>query len=359
MKNIFKKRFNNILEKLTNQSFDGMYITNLTNIRYLTGFTGSAGILLIIKEQSYFLTDGRYIKQASEQVHNSNITIIEKDYLSEIKNLNVLKNRNKIAFEANNISFTNYNILIKYFDNVNWIPTDSIIENIAAVKDQHEIDSLNTAIEITDLVFTKILKYIKPGVNEKFISAKISYLFKTNGAEGDSYESIIASGPRSALPHARPTDREFQKGDFIVMDFGALYNGYHADMTRTVLIGKPNSKHKEIYDIVLDSQLSGISFAKSGIKCSEVDNACRSVITSSGYGDYFNHSTGHGIGLEVHTLPRVHKSNHDLLQVNNMITIEPGIYLPDWGGVRIEDDCLVRETDCLPLNKSTKDLIFL
>ena len=359
MNDVYKKRFNNILEKLSNEGFDGMYITNLTNIRYLTGFTGSAGILLIINEQSFFLTDGRYIKQASEEVKNANIIIIEQDYLSEIKNLNVLKNKDKVAFEANHMSFMSYNLLVKFFKNIKWIATDLIIENIAAIKDQYEIDSLKTAVEITDLVFTKILEHIKPGVNEKYISAKISYLFKTNGADGDSYESIIASGPRSALPHARPSDREFKKGDFIVMDFGALYNGYHADMTRTVLIGKPNSKHKEIYDIVLESQLSGISCAKSGVKCSEVDNACRSIITSNGYGDYFNHSTGHGIGLEVHTLPRVHKSNHDLLKVNNVITIEPGIYLPDWGGVRIEDDCLIRKNDCLPLNQSTKDLIFL
>ena len=359
MNDVFKKRFNNILEKLSNEGFNGMYITNLTNIRYLTGFTGSAGILLIINEQSFFLTDGRYIKQASEQVKNANITIIEQDYLSEIKNLNVLKNKDKVAFEANHMSVISYNLLVKYFETINWIATDLIIENIAAIKDQYEIDSLKTAVEITDSVFTEILKHIKPGANEKLISAKISYLFKTIGAEGDSYESIIASGPRSALPHARPTDREFKKGDFIVMDFGALYNGYHADMTRTVLIGKPNSKHKEIYDIVLESQLSGISCAKSGTKCSEVDKACRSVITSNGYGDFFNHSTGHGIGLEVHTLPRVHKSNNELLKVNNVITIEPGIYLPDWGGVRIEDDCLIRKNDCLPLNKSTKDLIFL
>ena len=360
MKNVFKNRLDQLLAKLNDIGYDGFYITNLTNIRYLTGFTGSSAVLIIIDGLSYFFTDGRYIKQSSEQVKNSNITIINSSYFNAINKKKILQGNNlRIGFESNDISFSNYNALKNNLPNINWEPTNFIIENIAAIKDKDEIVSLKTAIEITDYVFEKIISEIKPGVTEKYISAKISYLFKINGAEGDSYESIIAGGPRSALPHARPTDRKFKAGDFIVMDFGALYNGYHADMTRTLLIGPATKKHQEIYDIVLKAQLNGINTAKAGISCASVDQACRSIIENHGYADFFNHSTGHGIGLEVHTLPRIHKSNNQLLEINHVITIEPGIYLPDWGGVRIEDDCLILEDQCLPLNKSTKELIII
>ena len=359
MSNIFQNRLNKLHEYISIKNYDGMYITNSTNIRYLTGFTGSAGLLLVLDQSAYFFTDGRYIQQSKEQVQNAKITIISNSYFDELKNHNLLSSKMNIGFESEHMSFSYYETMISNFPKINWISTNSIVENLAAIKDNEEIQSLKTAIEITDEVFTKIIPEIKQGVTEKYISTKISYLFKMNGAEGDSYESIIAGGPRSALPHARPTDRKFEKGDFIVMDFGALYNGYHADMTRTLVVGKPTNKHTEIYDIVLESQLNGINTARSGIPCSKVDNACRSIIQDHGYGDMFTHSTGHGIGLEVHTLPRVHKNNHELLKQNQVITIEPGIYIPDWGGVRIEDDCLILDSSCQPLNKSSKELIIV
>jgi len=358
MSSIFHNRLSKLYTAISKAGYDGFYITNLTNIRYLTGFTGSAGLLIIYNHSSFFFTDGRYIQQSQEQIHDSKITIISSGYFDSIKEQKIFNEHNlNIGFESQHMSFSYYEALSKSLSNISWIPTESIVENIAAVKDSTEIDSLKTAIEITDEVFTKILPEIKEGVTEKYIATRISYLFKMNGAEGDSYESIIAGGPRSALPHARPTDREFIKGDFIVMDFGALYNGYHADMTRTLIVGKPTSKHREIYDIVLESNLNGIASAKSGIKCSDVDFACRSIIENKNYGDFFTHSTGHGIGLEVHTLPRIHKSNHSLLEENHVITIEPGIYIPDWGGVRIEDDCLIQKNSCIPMNNSTKELI--
>lgn len=358
MNSTFIDRLNKLYTEVDNSGYDGFYITNMTNIRYLTGFTGSAGLLIIYKNESFFYTDGRYIQQSKEQVKNSKITIINSGYFKSIEEDNIFKAQNlKIAFESQHMSFSYYDGLSQKFSNVNWIATDSIIENIAAIKDTTEIESLKTAIEITDDVFTKIIPEIKVGATEKYIATRISYLFKMNGAEGDSYESIIAGGPRSALPHARPTDRKFKNGDFIVMDFGALYNGYHADMTRTLVVGPPTTKHKEIYDIVLESHLNGIKKAKAGVACCDVDFACRNIINQKNYGDFFTHSTGHGIGLEVHTLPRIHKNNTELLKTNHVITIEPGIYIPDWGGVRIEDDCLIQNDKCIPLNKSTKELI--
>ena len=354
---IFNDRVSKVKQELSNNNLDGIYITNLTNIKYLTGFTGSAGSLLLLENEQHFFTDGRYTEQCKEQIKNCTVNIAGSGHDVYIAKNNIIPVDTAIGFEGNHMTVSQYENLKNLMPKTKWTKISGIIEKIAAVKDMLEIESLQTAIDITDEVFLKIIPELKEGAKEKEIAAKISYLFKMNGAEGDSYESIIGSGWLGALPHARPTDKKFEKGDFVVMDFGALYNGYHADMTRTLIVGKPTSKHREIYDIVLESQLNGIQKAKAGIVCADVDFACRSIIENKDYGDFFTHSTGHGIGLEVHTLPRIHKNNKSLLKTNNVITIEPGIYIPDWGGVRIEDDCLIEDNACIPLNKSIKELI--
>ena len=355
----YNKRLLSLKEKLNKNNLDGIYVNNLTNVRYLTGFTGSAGSVLVLNDSHHFFSDTRYDVQSKDQVKNCNIHMIKSGYEQTIKDLNIFKKDMNIAFESEHTSFDSYNKLKNIINNVNWHPTSQIVEHIAAVKDKNEIQSLKSAIEITDEVFTQIIPELKVGAIEKEIAAKISYLFKMNGAEGDSYDPIIASGYLGALPHARPSDKEFQKGDFVVMDFGALFEGYHADMTRTVVIGEATEKHYEIYDIVLESQLAGIKCAKAGVSGSEVDKACRDVITKAGYGKEFCHSTGHGIGLEVHTYPRLSSFNLEPLLENNVVTIEPGIYIPSWGGVRIEDDCLIQANQCIPLNKSTKEMLIL
>ena len=355
----FENRVNNLKSKISNLGLAGMYVTNLTNVRYLTGFTGSAGSLLILDNEQYFFSDGRYKEQSKEQIKNFKIKIVGSSHVKAIEKLSLLSSNMKIGFESDHVSVTLFDSFKSLFSMVSWIPTAGIIEKIAAVKDMLEIDSLKTAIEITDKVFEQIIPDLKIGAVEKDISAKISYLFKTNGAEGDSYESIIGSGYLGALPHARPSDKKFENRDFVVMDFGALYNGYHADMTRTVVIGEATAKHKEIYDIVLESQKAGIAVAKAGTTGAEVDNACRSVIEQAGYGDKFIHSTGHGIGLEVHTYPRISSFNKKPLKENYVVTVEPGIYLAGWGGVRIEDDCWIKKETCVPLNNSTKEMLIL
>jgi len=355
----FENRIYTLNEKLNEHNLDGIYVTNLTNVRYLTGFTGSAGSLLIINDKKHFFTDGRYIEQSKEQVKNCQIHIVGGVHFKAIVDKNLIANNIKIGFESEHMSVAFYNNLSNTINNVQWIECTGIIEKIAAVKDKLEIESLQTAIDITDEVFKQIIPDLKIGAKEKDIAAKISYLFKMNGAEGDSYDSIIGSGWLGALPHARPTDKEFEKGDFVVMDFGALYNGYHADMTRTIVISKGSDRHKEIYNIVLESQLAGIKIAEAGVTGAAVDNACRSIISKAGYGDKFIHSTGHGIGLEVHTYPRISSVNKEPLLENYVITIEPGIYLEGWGGVRIEDDCLIEKNQCVPLNKSTKEMLVL
>jgi len=356
---LFNDRIIKLKTKLADMNLNGAYITNLTNVRYLTGFSGSAGSVLVLEDSQHFFTDGRYIEQSKEQVKNCIIHIVGSAHHSAIKEKNLIHPNFKIGIESPFVSIALFDNIVDLLPNIQWEKMNDIIGVLAAVKDEYEIDSLKTAIEITDQVFTEIIPELKIGAIEKNIAAKISYLFKMHGADGDSYDAIIGSGYLGALPHATPSDKKFEDGDFVVMDFGALYNGYHADMTRTVVIGSATSKHKEIYDIVLKSQLAGINAAKAGITGQELDRVCRNVIESAGYGDKFIHSTGHGLGLEVHTYPRISAYNTKPLLENYVITIEPGIYLAGWGGVRIEDDCLIQKEGCLPLNKSTKELLIL
>ena len=355
----YNDRINKLRQALAVEKLDGMYITNLTNVRYLTGFTGSAGSLLILNDEQHFFTDGRYTSQCKDQIKDCKVHIVGSAHYRYIAKNNLIADSLLIGFESEHMNVSTYTSLKQLMPLITWFQVEGIIEEIAAVKDMLEINSLKTAIEITDDVFTKIIPELKEGAIERDIAAKISYLFKMNGAEGDSYESIIGSGWLGALPHARPTDKKFEKGDFVVMDFGALYNGYHADMTRTVVIGEATDKHKEIYDTVLQSQNAGIQLARAGVTGAAIDKACRDVIVSAGYGNKFIHSTGHGIGLEVHTYPRISSLNLKPLLENYVITIEPGIYIEGWGGVRIEDDCWIQKNKCLPLNKSTKEMLVL
>ena len=353
---IFKNRLEKLKIIMKENGYNAFYISNITNVRYLSGFTGSSGFLLITDEGDHFFSDGRYTEQSKHEIFDYKIHITN-NHLKEINEKGLLNIKWHLCFEASHLSFNMYNTIEQQCQVSKLVPTNDIIECIAAVKDQSEIDALQRAVDITDDVFDLIIPEIRAGVTEKQIAARISYLFKDQGGDGDSYDPIIASGANGALPHATPSDKKIENGDFIVMDFGALYKGYHADMTRTVVVGSASDRHHEIYNIVLESQLAGIDYAKSGIKCSELDKACRDVIDDKGYGELFMHSTGHGLGLEVHTMPRIAWTNDTLLEENNVITIEPGIYIAGWGGVRIEDDCLIQQNSCKPMNRSTKELV--
>ena len=355
----FENRIHKLKEQFLEYNIDSIYVTNLNNVRYLTGFTGSAGSLLVLNNKNYFFTDGRYTEQSKEQVKNCEICIVGSAHYLDIKKRNLLKHDIKLGIESPFVSVQFYDSFKSALPNVKCVKVPDIIGVLSAVKDEYEIESLQTAVDITDEVFSAIIPELKIGAIEKEISAKISYLFKLHGADGDAYDPIVGSGHLGALPHARPTKKSFENGDFVVMDFGALYNGYHADMTRTVVIGEATERHQEIYDIVLQSQLAGISFAKAGVTGAELDLACRNVIEDAGYGDKFIHSTGHGLGLEIHAYPRISSQNKLPLLENYIITIEPGIYLEGWGGVRIEDDCLIKKNSCLPMNKSTKEMLVL
>ena len=355
---IFENRQNNLKAVLAKKELDGILITRLSNVRYICGFTGSAGSCLITPKSDYFITDGRYMEQSKEEVKGFERVIDYGTHIEIVQKNNLIPGGLKLALESDFLSLSLYNQVIELFPNSKWESTKMIIENLAAVKDESELEALRTAVEITDKVFEEVLQFFKIGVSEKEIAVELAMRYRKYG-DGEAFSSIVASGPNSALPHAQPGERKLKQGDFVIVDAAAKYAGYHADMTRTVVIGNSTDKHHEIYELVKKSQQAGIDTAKAGVTCKSVDDATRNVIADAGYGDNYIHSTGHGIGLEIHTYPRLSQQSEEILNENNVVTIEPGVYLTGWGGVRIEDDIVVKKDGNEVLNKTSKDLMVL
>lgn len=355
---IFGNRQNKLKSVLAEQGLDGMLISRLSNVRYICGFTGSAGSCIITPNENYFITDGRYMEQSKDEVKGFERFIDYGTHIEIAQKNNLISKGLKLALESDSLSVSSYNQLTELFPDVKWESTKMILENLAAVKDKSEIEALRTAVEITDKVFDEVLQLFKIGIAEKEIALELAIRYRKYG-EGEAFPSIVASGPNSALPHVQPGERKLKLGDFVVVDAAAKYAGYHADMTRTVVIGKATEKHHEIYELVKKSQQAGIDAVKAGVACKAVDDTTRAVIADAGYGDKFIHSTGHGIGLEIHAYPRLSQQSEEILKENNVVTIEPGIYLTGWGGVRIEDNIVVKKDGSEVLNKTSKELMIL
>jgi len=355
---IFKNRQNTLKSILAKQGLDGILISRLSNVRYLCGFTGSSGSCIITPENNYFISDGRYYEQSKTEVKGFKRFIDNGTHIEIAHKNDLIPKGLKLAVESDFLTVSLYNQLAELFPNINLESTTMIVENIAAVKDESELEALRTAVEITDKVFDEVLQFFKVGITEKEIALELEMRYKKYG-DGEAFSSIVASGPNSALPHARPGERKLEKGDFVVIDSAAKYAGYHADMTRTVVIGAATEKHQEIYELVKKSQQAGIDAVQAGVACKKIDDATRNVIAAAGHGDNFIHSTGHGIGLEVHTSPRLSQQSEEILKENNVVTIEPGVYLAGWGGVRIEDDVVVKKDGNIVLNKTSKELMIL
>ena len=265
----------------------------------------------------------------------------------------------RIGIETSRLTVAQKKQLASFLPQAILIDTDQLLEDLMVCKDASELADLKKAVAISDEAFERILGFLKPGLAEKEVAAELEYQMKMLGATKEAFPTIVASGWRSALPHGRASEKKIKKGEFVTFDFGAQYNGYPSDITRTVVIGKANARQKKIYNIVARAQMAAIKKVKSGLKGSEVDAVARKIITQAGFGKNFGHGTGHGLSLEVHARPAVSPRGTEVLKPNMVVTIEPGIYIAGWGGVRIEDDVVVRSQGCTVLNKATKKLLEL
>ena len=351
-------RIARLREKLHQQNLPNFVVTRLSNVRYLCGFSGSTGALLITPRKVRFFSDFRYQNQAAEQVTDAEVIIYKDELIQELKR-RPLHLKGSIGFEAAFMDVAAFDQLQAVFPHLEWIPTTKMVEILASVKEPGEVDKIRRAVRITDAVFAEVLKLVKPGVTELDISAEISYLHKKKGAEADCFPPIVASGPRSALPHGLASDRKIRSGDLVTIDMGGFYQGYASDLTRTVVVGKANAKAREIHKLVLEAQGAAIQAARSGMKARDLDAVARRVILEAGHGEHFGHGLGHGLGLEVHGEPRLSFVSDDVLQTGQVFTIEPGVYIPGFGGVRIEDDVLLTDSGCEVLTRAPRELIEL
>lgn len=354
------KRIVRIREIMRTIGADGIIAYSPENRRYLSGFTGSTGYVIISEKEAGFVTDFRYTEQASVQCKGFEIIKNESplvEYLSYTIEKYGIK---KLAFEDNFMTVDFYEKLRKKIKaKTEMIPLEEKIGEIRIIKDDDELENIKKAAEIADLAFLHILDYIKPGVKEKDIALELEYFMKKHGSSNNSFEFIVASGNRSSMPHGVATDKKINNGDLLTLDYGCVYNGYCSDMTRTIVVGKATDEQKRIYSIVLKAQEEALLKIKAGVLGKEVDKIARDIITEAGYGDNFGHGLGHGVGLAVHEEPRLSPTGNRVLEKNMVVTNEPGIYIPGFGGVRIEDLIVVGKDKPIILSKSPKELIEL
>ncbi|MGY3187298.1 M24 family metallopeptidase [Lysinibacillus sp. TE18511] len=343
---------------LQEQNIDGILITNGYNRHYMTGFTGTAGVAIVSQNDAVFITDFRYTEQAAAQVQDFRIVQHEATILEEIGTQVNNMGIKLLGFEKDTVSYGTYE-LYKNIIQADLVPISGLIEKIRLIKTQQEINIIKVACEIADHAFTHILDYIKPGKTELEVSNELEFFMRKQGATQSSFDIIVASGLRSALPHGVATNKVIEKGDFVTLDFGALYNGYISDITRTVAVGEPSEKLVDMYNAVLASQLLALEKVGPGLTGVQADAIARDYLKEKGYGEAFGHSLGHGIGLEVHEGPGLSMRSNTVLEPGMAVTIEPGVYLPGIGGVRIEDDILITETGNELLTHSSKELIIL
>ncbi|REC32150.1 peptidase M24 family protein [Enterococcus pseudoavium] len=352
----------NRIEKLRalmkKEVIDGYLVTSSANLRYLTNFTGTAGMAFITLDQAFFITDFRYTEQASEQVQGMTILQHQGDIVGEIIKLMDKESVNVLGFEDAFMTYAEYSIFEEVID-AELAPASGLIEKLREQKDEGEIAIIQKACAIADEGFEHVLKMIRPGMTEIEVANQLDFFMRSLGATGTSFDTIVASGARSALPHGVASEKMIEQGDLITLDFGCVYQGYVSDITRTFAIGDPGQQLKDIYQIVLAAQQKVLEVAQAGVTGAQLDAVARDVITEAGYGEAFGHSTGHGIGLEIHEGPNVSQSNEVRLMTGNVITDEPGIYLAGLGGVRIEDDLVILAEGNRVLTHSPKELIIL
>ncbi|UUZ79582.1 Xaa-Pro peptidase family protein [Paenibacillus sp. P26] len=354
-----QERIARLRRLMQEQGLEAVLITSAVNRLYMTGFTGSSGYVLITNDRAILLTDFRYATQAPQQAVGYEVIEHAPSAMESVRDLLKQIGLSRLGFEQNDLSYGAYRAAAEVLAGIELMPTDQLVETLRLIKDENELAVMQEAADLADRTFLHLLDVLKPGLTEEEVALEIEIFVRKNGAAGTSFETIVASGERSALPHGKASDRVLGTNEFVKLDFGAHYKRYCSDITRTVVLGKPSDKHREIYNIVLEAQVTALETIKPGMTGREADAVARDIIKRYGYGDHFGHGLGHGLGLEVHEAPRLSLQGDVVLQPGMVVTVEPGIYLPGFGGVRIEDDIVITETGNRRLTQSTKDLIVL
>ncbi|MET3727852.1 Xaa-Pro aminopeptidase [Fictibacillus halophilus] len=340
---------------------DALLVTSSSNRFYLSGFKGSSGVLLITRDEAILVTDFRYKTQAAEQAQGYRVVMHTDPIPEEVAKLTKELSVRKLGFEQDHVTYSTFRTYEKQLDynTTELVPVSGLVEKLRLIKDESEIKIVKDAASIADAAFSHIIEYIRPGLTEREVSNELEFFMRKNGAVSSSFDIIVASGYRSALPHGVASDKKIETGELVTLDFGAYYKGYCSDITRTVAIGNVSDELKEIYQVVYDAQMLGMKGIKPGMTGKDADALTRDYIASKGYGDYFGHSTGHGIGLDVHEGPALSMKSDTVLEPGMLVTVEPGIYISGVGGVRIEDDALITKDGNESLTHSTKTLLTL
>ena len=354
-----KERVEGLVAQFNDQELDAVLISAPENRRYLSGFSGSAGYLLITKAKAVLVTDSRYTEQATNQSPYFDVRQVRGGWgwlVDELKDSGV----KKVGFESQDMTVASYNNLIdaikgdSALGDVSFVPAPGLAENQRIIKDHEELQMLQLAIDAADKAMDQVTPVITPGMTEKEVAWRLETAMRDFGADTISFDTIVAAGPNGAMAHHQPTDYVIKQNDPIVIDMGAKVAGYCSDLSRSIAVGEPDETFNKIYDTVLGAQLIAINAVKVGMTGEETDNLSREVIAQAGYRDNFGHSLGHGVGLEIHENPRVGPRSPDVLELNTVFTVEPGIYLSGWGGIRIEDIVILREDGAVPLSKAKK-----
>ncbi|MCA9038711.1 MAG: aminopeptidase P family protein [Planctomycetaceae bacterium] len=352
-------RCKRLLRLLKKQQLEAMLVSNPVNVSYLTGFTGEDSLLILTKDRSILLSDSRFETQIQEECPEleADIRTSGQSLYQALSKLISKLNLSGIGFEASETSFAMWQQLDSDLKNISLVPTRGLVEELRQVKDAGEIAELREAIEQAEKGFAVLQASLVPDMTEQEAANELEHTMRRFGAKGASFDTIVAVGTRAALPHARPTSRKLGEAGFVLIDWGAVnQTGYHSDLTRVLWTGRLSSKLTKVYNVTLEAQQKAIAAVRPGISCREVDRIARSIIENAGYGKKFGHGLGHGIGRDIHEGPRVSPGSETILEPGMVITIEPGIYLPEWGGVRIEDDVLVTKEGYEVLTSVPKEL---
>jgi Xaa-Pro aminopeptidase len=350
-----QRRLKWVGDLLSREDLDGFLISSLENIRYLSGFTGSDGALLVTHRQKTLLVDSRYTTQARAEAKGYDVV----QYIKKAQGITdavISGHVKRLGFESQHMTHALYADLTTRLPRIQLVPLDDTIRTMRARKDPKEIGVLRRAIAIAEEALLSSLELIRPGNSEKEVAQEIEFAMRRLGAEGAAFETILAAGHRGALPHGKASESTLKTGDLVVIDFGACYNGYNSDQTCTVCLGDPKPKQRRVYSIVKEAHDRAISAIRPGKSFQEIDRVARQHIEEQGYGPWFGHGLGHGVGLAVHEEPRISFDSSGFVETGMVFTVEPGIYMPGWGGVRIEDMVLVRKGGCEILTNLDKEL---